>query len=65
MRQLEESQVTIEMLNEILEGQKKKRKHGGGAGDGLSRRRNRLYNNFDKKVWKSRKVSVHDSSRLS
>jgi hypothetical protein len=38
MRQLEESQVTIEMLKEILEGQKKKRKHGGGAGDGLSRR---------------------------
>jgi len=38
MRQLEESQVTIEMLKEILEGQKKKRKHGGGAGDGFSRR---------------------------
>jgi hypothetical protein len=43
MRQLEESQVTIEMLKEILEGQKKKRKLGGGAGDGFSRRRNRLY----------------------
>ena len=42
MRQLEESQITMDMLKELLEGQKKKRKHGGGAGDGFSRRRNRL-----------------------
>ncbi|CBY23804.1 unnamed protein product [Oikopleura dioica] len=38
MRQLEENQVSMEMLKELLEGQKKKRKHGGGAGDGFSRR---------------------------
>jgi len=38
MRQLEESQITMDMLKELLEGQKKKRKHGGGAGDGFSRR---------------------------
>lgn len=54
MRQLEESQVTIEMLKEILEGQKKKRKHGGGAGDGFSRRRKRLYNKYFIKVLKRR-----------
>jgi len=46
MRQLEENQVSMEMLKELLEGQKKKRKHGGGAGDGFSRRRNGLTNIF-------------------
>ena len=42
----------LEKLKELLEVQKKKRKHGGGTGDGFSRRRNGLTDNIHLHSWK-------------